>query len=240
MHSTGSDFAFRNKHAPAFENSRVLPAVLGEVPDIGGKQVVPDDIGGPGKPVFRYLRKDPALFGDRVREHHVKRRDTVRRNDQEAVTQVVDVADLSASRPIQAAEAGLKYDRCFHHPLLPVVLRVFKDPECGRCGFFLSRSTVNIRFSYSDLVSLRRKTAEKAEDEAADGLELIFRKGKLQFLVQVADIGLSLDDIAVRRDLVDLRSSFSCSSRMSDDLFNKVFQVTRPSMPPYSSPTSAR
>ena len=81
---------------------RVEPAC-----DIGRDQVIGnlDDI----EPVERKAGQDPALVGDAVGQHPVKRADAIGRDQEEAVAQVIDVANLAAAAwGFAAAEIGLE------------------------------------------------------------------------------------------------------------------------------------
>ena len=66
------------------------------VAHIGGDQVIGDKVAGPAEPERRNLGQDLALVWNARPEHVVKRRDAVRRDDQQLVPEVVDIAHLAA------------------------------------------------------------------------------------------------------------------------------------------------
>ena len=153
---------------------------------------------------LRYLGQHPALFRDRVRQHHIEGGDPVRCDDEKRITQVIDIADLAAFRRLEPREISLQYQRRFHVPLSPGSSPVYLSTRMRDIRFFLSRSTVNMQVLVSDLVALCRQSAEKTEHKTADRLELVFRQPDAQFFVHLADIGSPVNDIPVCGDLVDL------------------------------------
>jgi hypothetical protein len=74
----------------------------GDVGHVGGDDVVGQHAGELVEPERRRGGEDAALVGDRLAEHHVEHAQPVGRDEQEeAVTGVVDVADLAAVDVLQ-------------------------------------------------------------------------------------------------------------------------------------------
>src|SRR6187200_221639 len=67
------------------------------------------------EPERRQLRQDPALVGNPRSEHVVKRRNPVRCDEQQVVTDAIDVANLAAAMQLQIGEVGLEKRRCCNH-----------------------------------------------------------------------------------------------------------------------------
>jgi hypothetical protein len=72
--------------------------------------MVGDDVAGAPEPEVRDLGQHPALLRDRVRQHHVERRQPVGGHDQHQVAvDRVDVADLAAVEQLEAGELGFEH-----------------------------------------------------------------------------------------------------------------------------------
>jgi hypothetical protein len=65
--------------------------------------VVRDDVGQALEPELRERRQHDPLAGDRPIQHHVERRDAVRRHHQQVLAEVVHFADLA---PRQSGRSG--------------------------------------------------------------------------------------------------------------------------------------
>ena len=91
----------------------------------------------------------------------------------------------------------------------------------------------------------RRHPAGEADDEAAEGVDLLGRaRGRQPHAgrrLEVVEVHARLREVDARRLLAPERlSASSCSSAMSPTICSSTFSmVTRPSTPPYSSITSA-
>ena len=72
--------------------------------------VVGDDVGQFLEPEKRKLGENASLIGNRRGKDHVERRKTVGGDDQEAIAEVVDVANLAASEKFESRKFCLRND----------------------------------------------------------------------------------------------------------------------------------
>jgi len=75
---------------------------------ISGHHVVRHDRSGPVEPERRDLRQDFAFVGNAGTEHVVEGRDAIARDDEQAVAELVDVADFALTIGQPAGNRRLK------------------------------------------------------------------------------------------------------------------------------------
>src|ERR1700689_467976 len=126
------------------------------------REMVGCDVSCPCKPEQRDLGQYLALEGNRIRQHHVERRESIRGDDEQMlIIYIVDITHLSLVHFFEAAQARLK-KRCrmrnlFHVQALATATiegrRLWRDTACrstrmswngilfgAMLGFLLTRS----------------------------------------------------------------------------------------------------
>ena len=82
-----------------------------EVTDLGGDDMVRNDIGHPVEPEDRDLVEDLAFLGDAFVHDHVEGGKPIGGHEQQVLTQVVDVTDFAAVNHLQCRHIGFENDR---------------------------------------------------------------------------------------------------------------------------------
>src|SRR6185295_9610951 len=78
---------------------------------VGGQHVIGDDRLRACEPERGNLREDLALVGNPRPKHVIERRDAIGGDDQQAVVELVDVADLALAIRTSVSECGLENGR---------------------------------------------------------------------------------------------------------------------------------
>src|SRR5215469_7131226 len=95
-------------HAASIERGGIWREVAREI--LGIDHVMRDDIGQLFKPEKRELREHPSLIGYGRGQNHIESREPVGGDDQQAVAEIVNVADFSAATQLEPWKFSARND----------------------------------------------------------------------------------------------------------------------------------